>query len=124
MAGEENGSAPCLFTEEKLYEAVLHQGVQAAGGFIQQQEVGPCHKGTYQPYLLPSPLAHFPQALATVQPEQLFQLPGSTKFLHTLHLCHEAEETIAGEVVHQAQLSRQVAHVGLDGRCLGKAVHA
>ena len=121
---KQDGGAAALLLKHEVDEAALHEGVEAAGGFVQQDDVGRGHECAHQAHLLLRALRHLADAPRGVQLEVLDQLVHARAVAQLLHARHEFQEGRAGHLVHAGDLARQVAQALLDAAALAEAVQA
>ena len=114
MAGEQYGFAPLLFLPEQFDEAVLHQRVQAAGGFVQNQNprvVGKCGDDSQ---LLPHTLAHFSNFASGVHLKAVHQLLFPAGFPQTPVAGAEVQKFPPGHILKEIHFPGDIAQKFLD----------
>ena len=122
MAGQKDRHTLLFFRQKNFPQLVLHQRIQAAGGFIQNQQPGTVHQRAHQPHLLFGSLGHFSNLLIRIQPEPGAQLQGMGKITLPPQPRHQPDKGHAGHIVHQRQFSGQIPHLSLYPGCLCKTV--
>jgi len=124
MGGHQYGLAALLFLQDQVDEAVLHQRVQSAGGFIEDEHRRVMHQRAYNGHLLLHSLGHAPYPARGVQLKALAKLSGAARAPHAAVGGQKADELAAAHIVGQGGLARNIAHIFLNGRSLCAAVKA
>ena len=124
MAGQEHRRAPFPAFMHQFQKPVLHQRVQSAGGFVQNQDFRLCQKSVENAQLLFGSLAHAANPLLSVQLKKVGQTLGFRQVGNALHSGHEPQKLLAGHVVGQCQFSGKIPHMGLNFFRVPKTVHS
>jgi hypothetical protein len=122
VAAQEDGLPLRLELLEDPVGARRHEGVEARGGLVQDQEIWLRSQGQYQPHLLPIPAAQVLDIQREVGPEhrpELFQkLP-----VHGPETVVVLDELLPGEVPVQRQVPGDVAYALPDLQGVTVMVH-
>ena len=119
---QEHGGSHLAVLQHQLDEQALHQGVQAAGGLIEEQHLGFSHEGAHQAHLLLGALGHLPDLGFGIQLEPFDELVHVIQVANAIHLGHEGQECDAGHVVGDGYLAGQIPEVSLDLGSLLEAI--
>ena len=122
VRGQEDRLVAFLRLMDAMAEGLLHQWVEPAGRFVEQQQVGPGHQRCDQDQLLPIALGVGPHLLRRIQVEPLDQLVAVWLVDLALHLTEQMQRLGAGQRRPQACLARNIRQPSMGGDRVATAV--
>ena len=114
MTAHNNGFGAGFFFLHHLDEAVLHQGIETAGGFVEKEDCRIMHKSGDDAEFLFHAFGKTADGAGGVEFEAFDELFFSVAVFGSSQFMHEAEETQAGHFVEKVDFAGDVAEVLLD----------
>jgi len=105
-----------------VLEGFLHQGIEAAGRLVEEQQVGPGHEGGDEDELLAVPLGVGPDLLRRVEPEPLEEDVAVGDVDMAVDPAEQVEGLGAGQGGPQTHVAGDEGHGAVGGDRIGLAV--
>ena len=115
VAGEEHAASLLLHVADLLLEDHLHEGVEAGGGLVQDEQLDVRGQRRHQRHLLLVALRVLAAALGGVQLEPLDQVGAPGLVQATAEVAEEVDGLAAGESRPEAHLARHVGEAAVEG---------